>query len=96
MLSLRQKHEYEQEIEQLKIDLLASMIECKKLNIEVLSLRSKVLHYALTGKDLAMALIEKKVNGLDIKLSQISQYSGVSYSNVANTAHRLKTRELNK
>jgi hypothetical protein len=68
------------------------MTECKKLNVEVLSLRSKVLHYALTGKDLAMALIEKKVNGLDIKLSQISKYSGVSYSNVANAARGFKIK----
>ena len=96
MLSLRQKHEYEQEIEQLKIDLLDSMIACKKLSTEVLLLESKVQNYALTGKDLALALIKKKANGLDVKLSQISKYSGVSYSKVANTAHRLKTRELNK
>ncbi|QDP63223.1 MAG: hypothetical protein Unbinned1520contig1002_21 [Prokaryotic dsDNA virus sp.] len=93
MLSLRQKHEYEQEIEQLRIDLLASMTECKNLNIQVLSLKSKILNYALSGKDLAMALIEKKVNGLDIKLSQISEYSGVSYANVANTANRLKNKK---
>ena len=96
MLSLRQKHEYEQEIEQLKIDLLDSMIACKKLSTEVLLLESKVQNYALTGKDLALALIKKKANGLDVKLSQISTYSGLSYSKVANTAHRLKTRELNK
>jgi hypothetical protein len=92
MLSLREKHEYEEQIEQLNIDLIASMIECKKLNAEVLSLKAKVLHYALTSKDLAMALIQKKFNGLDIKLIQISKYSGVSYSTVANAARGFKIK----
>jgi hypothetical protein len=92
MLSLREKHEYEEQIEQLNIDLIASMIECKKLIQRNKLLQKKVSTNVFTGEDLAVSLINERINGLKITLQEISNRSGLSYNNVRVISSQLKIK----
>jgi hypothetical protein len=92
MMSLREKHEYEEQIEQLNIDLIASMIECKKLTQRNKLLQKKVATNVFAGEDLAVSLINERINGLKITLQEISNRSGLSYNNVRVISSQLKIK----
>jgi len=92
MLSLSEKHSYEQQLTALKADLLESRTECKKLARRNNVLQAKVSSNVFSGEDLAVSLIEKRIAGLKITLQEISNRSGLSYGNVSNVSSRLTIR----
>ena len=92
MLSLSEKHSYEQQIIALKADLLESRTECKRLTRRNNVLQAKVSNNVFSGEDLAVSLIEKRIAGLKITLQEISNRSGLSYNNVRNVSSRLTIR----
>ena len=92
MLSLSEKHSYEQQIIALKADLLESRTECEKLTRRNNVLQTKVSDNVFSGEDLAVSLIEKRIAGLKITLQEISNRSGLSYNNVRNVSSRLTIR----
>ena len=92
MLSLSEKHSYEQQIIALQADLLDSRLECKRLTRRNNVLQTKVSDNVFSGEDLAVSLIEKRIAGLKITLQEISNRSGLSYNNVRNVSSRLTIR----
>tara|TARA_R110000744_G_scaffold378428_1_gene494568 strand:+ start:203 stop:502 length:300 start_codon:yes stop_codon:yes gene_type:complete len=92
MLSLSEKHSYDQQIIALKADLLESRTECKRLTRRNNVLQAKVSNNVFSGEDLAVSLIEKRIAGLKITLQEISNRSGLSYNNVRNVSSRLTIR----
>ena len=92
MLSLSEKHSYEQQIIALQVDLLDSRLECKILTRRNNVLQTKVSDNVFSGEDLAVSLIEKRIAGLKITLQEISNRSGLSYNNVRNVSSRLTIR----
>ena len=92
MLSLSEKHSYEQQIIALQVDLLDSQLECKRLARRNNVLQTKVSNNVFSGEDLAVSLIEKRIAGLKITLQEIANRSGLSYNNVRNVSSRLNTR----
>lgn len=84
MLTLREKHEYEQEIADLKSELLLMKYSRDNYKAKLVISRCKYKEVNSTRDNIVRGLLLKRFNGEKISLQEISNISDVSYANVAN------------
>lgn len=83
MLSLREKHDYEAEIAELKLRLITMSAKHSDAKSKLAMFKAKYQSLITTRSSIAMALIVKRFNGEKIRLQEIANKSNLTYNMVA-------------
>ena len=95
MLTLREKHEYEQEIAELKAELITMSAKHSDAKSKLGMFKDKYQALITTRSDIARGLILRRFNGEKLSLQKIADKSQLTYNMVADLSTEFNKAQYN-